>query len=197
MTPEINLLPKIEKKKVSSQTPFLLLATIVILSLVYLVYTYFTVTASIKKLELEYNSSTIELEEQELALEVLINLNKGSLQDAVDFVRSISYLVTPLMDEIQKLQPPNTYLRDYNFSENKVEVILDFETMQEVSLYVERLVQSDYFTDAQVQNVASYEINEESSDEMKKIKNQFEVIPRYTLTISCLIDYTYLAGSGA
>lgn len=193
MTPEINLLPKIDHKDdVKSKVPYFVLASVAILLLAYFTYAYFSASSKITTLTAEEAVRQAEVDEALATLTQLEESNKGTLEGAVGFVKEQAYAVTPLMDEVTKQLPPNTYLREYNFTEEAVTLTVDLETMRDVSFYIERLVKSDYFVDAQIIDVSAFELGE--TEKEQKPSEKFNFIPRYTVTITALIDYVYLKG---
>ena len=67
--------------------------------------------------------------------------------------------------------------------------------MRDVSFYIERLVMSDYFIDAQISTVNTFELGNKKDD--KDPKRKFDFLPRYTVTITAVIDYAYLKGGAS
>lgn len=194
MTPEINLLPRIDRKaNVKSTLPFIVLAGIVVIALSYFIYAYITANSTSKRLAVDETALQGEQDTLQQQLASLQNTTAGSLAEAVDFAQKTAYPATPLMDEVQKYLVLNSYLRQYQFGEDKLELTIDFETMQDASLYVERLVMSSFFSDVQVEAITNFEVGK-NTDKDAAIANQFKVIPRYNATITCTIDYTYLVG---
>ncbi|WP_375219574.1 PilN domain-containing protein [Psychrobacillus sp. PGGUH221] len=75
----------------------------------------------------------------------------------------------------------NTYLQNYKFEESKIILVADFETMNDITIYVEKLLNSEYFTDVQVQEITNFDTpccTEESST------TDFDIQSRYSATIS-------------
>lgn len=196
MTPEINLLPKLtHKDEVKTKLPYFIIAIIALFILSYLIYAYFTATSKVTELEAQEKVVQAEVDEALAELEVVQAAHKGTLEDVVGFVKEQSYAVTPLMDEVTKHLPPNTYLREYNFTDEAVAITVDLETMRDVSFYIERLVKSSYFMDAQILSVNAFELGEQK--DKGKPSDKFDFIPRYTVTITAIIDYAYSKGGAS
>lgn len=193
MVPNINLLPELEKK---SATPKLLYGVFIIavaMILAYLIFMFFTAKGEIITLSEEEQMLTKKRDELQLALDVQLNENQGSLAQSVQFAESVSYPVTPLIDETRALLPAHSYLRNYEFRENTIHITVDFESMKDISKYVERLLTSAYFTDTQISDITNFEVQLGEQKELTP-EEKFKQVPRYSVTITAMIDYIYLAG---
>lgn len=193
MVPNINLLPELEKK---SATPKLLYGVFIIavaMILAYLIFMFFTAKGEIITLSEEEQTLTKKRDELQLALDVQQNENQGSLAQSVQFAESVSYPVTPLIDETRALLPAHSYLRNYEFGENTIHITVDFESMKDISKYVERLLTSAYFTDTQISDITNFEVQLGEKKELTP-EEKFKQVPRYSVTITAMIDYIYLAG---
>ena len=191
MTPNINLLPKVEQDDRNAKK-FLILVAVVVLILLF-VMSWFT-RKDVVNLAIEEQKLQSERDVLQEELTNLQALNQGSLKESVDFVERVSYAITPLIDEAQGLLPDNTYLRSYSFGESTVSFSVDFETLNAISTYIERLEQSAYFVDVQVDSIANFDLaptGEEQNEEQK-----FTQIPRYTVDATLTINETYLATGG-
>lgn len=193
MIPDINLIPRLEKSQQRSKLLYSLLTIIALLALTLLIWQYFTARADIAHLERE---QTKLINQRDHLNEELANLqpgSEGSLEQSLQFVEMVSYPVSPLIDEIQGLQPNNSYLRNYTFSPEGVSLSIDFETLSDVSTYVSRLNNSTYFIDGQVLSITSSRLGEEPGTDDE---TDFNVIPRQSVDIMLLINETYLATGG-
>lgn len=194
MIPDINLLPKVDQDEGSSKTFFILIAIITLLLLAVMSWLYFTARADVVKLTTEEQSLQAERDALQAQLTDLQGANQGSLEESVAFVERVSYPVTPLIDETQGLLPDNTYLRNYSFGESTVSFSVDFETLNAVSMYIERLESSAYFLDAQVGSIANFELGPDGEEQDEKQK--FTEVPRYAVNVTLMINETYLAAGG-
>lgn len=194
MIPDINLLPKVDQDEGSSKTFFILIAIITLLLLAVMSWLYFTARADVVKLTTEEQSLQTEREALQAQLTDLQGANQGSLEESIAFVERVSYPITPLIDETQGLLPDNTYLRNYSFGESTVSFSVDFETLNAVSMYIERLESSAYFLDAQVGSIANFELGPDGEEQDEKRK--FTEVPRYAVDVTLMINETYLAAGG-
>ena len=195
MIPDINLLPKLERTSTSSKLVYILMGGGAILAVAVCVFMYTTSTLNLRNIQAEEQQLTTQQTELQTQLDVLLGLNTGSLEESLAFVERVSYPVSPLIDETQKLMLDDTYLRSYSFSEEAVTIEADFEVLSDVSHYVDALNNSQYFSDVQVETVSNFEVNP-TGDE-KTDREKFLEVPRYSTSIVLLIDSMYLATGGA
>ena len=194
MIPDINLIPKVERSPQGSKTIYILLSIVALLALSLFLWQYFGARAQITELQAE--ESNLIIERDQLLADVTMSQtgNQGTLEQSLRFVEMVSYPVSPLMDEIQGLQPNNSYLRNYSFNPGSVSISVDFETLSDVATYVSRLSNSSYFTDGQVLSITNSGLGEELGTEGE---TNFDVIPRQSVEITLLINETYLTTGGA
>lgn len=193
MVPDINLLPQLEKRTTSPKLFYSLVIVIVGLIVAYLLFLFFTSKSELSRLTAEEQALTTQLDQLQQELDARQNVDQGSLEDSVTFIQSVSYPVTPLIGETKTLLPTQSYLRSYVFGENSVNIEVDFETMTDISKYVERLLMSSYFTDAQINTVSNFEI-ELGEQRVLTPQQKFKEVPRYSVSITATIDFMYLAG---
>ena len=198
MVPEINLLPKIERKQ-SSNLVLILGGVLFGVLVLFLSMQLFSLKKDISAL----SSEETQLVEQRDVLVAQVSSSasaqeaQGTLASSVTFVESISYPVSPLIDEVHRLLLENTYLRDYQFGETGVDLVVDFETMNDLSVFVENLLNSPYFTDVQVQSISTFEPSGNTEDTADSTKTDFDVQSRYSATFTLIMDQAYLSAGGA
>ena len=193
MVPDINLLPQLENRTTSPKLFYSLVIVIVGLIVAYLLFLFFTSKGELSRLTAEEQALTTQLDQLQQELDARQNVDQGSLEESVTFIQSVSYPVTPLIGETKTLLPTHSYLRSYIFGENSVNIEVDFETMTDISKYVERLLMSSYFTDAQINTVSNFEI-ELGEQRVLTPQQKFKEVPRYSVSITATIDFMYLAG---
>lgn len=193
MVPDINLLPQLEKRADSPKLFYSLLILVVGIVLTYFVFLYFTAKSDLSILLEEEQSLTTQVDQLQQELETKQNVNQGSLEESMQFVQSVSYPVTPLVDEAQKLLPAYSKLRGYEFGQDSINITVDFESMPDISKYVERLLGSLYFTDAQINSISNFYVQVGGQKELTP-EQKFKEVPRYSVSITATIDQMYLAG---
>lgn len=200
MIPDINLLPKVDKRQSSSsKNLYILLSIIVLLLVAFFVLQYFKIRGEISTLRDQEQSVLAERDQLQQELDNM-TMNTGSLKQSVEFVEMISYPVSPIIDETIRLQPGHTYLREYAFDATTAEVKMDFETLNDIASYLSKLVNSAYFQDVQVTSIEHFELipNQVVDGEEGIGDNQadFYEIPRYEVEFTLFIDSNYLAAGG-
>ena len=193
MIPDINLIPKLEKSQQGLKLLYILLAIIALLVLSLFLWQYFSARAEIAELKREETNLIAKRDQLNQDFVTQQPANEGTLEQSLQFVEMVSYPVSPLINEIQGLQPSNSYLRNYSFSAESVSISIDFETLSDVATYVSRLTNSAYFTDGQVLSITNSGLGEDLGTDDT---TDFDVIPRQSVQITLLINESYLATGG-
>ncbi|MGE7908892.1 PilN domain-containing protein [Lysinibacillus xylanilyticus] len=193
MVPEINLLPNLEKKHSTPTLIYVVFIVLIGMIVGYMIFLFFQAKIDLTKLSAQEVELSSQREQFQIELDGKRNLNKGSLEQSVQFVENVSYPVTPLIDETQVLLPEQTYFRKYVFGEENVEITADFETMSAISSYLEKLTASPYFNDVQVDTISDFDVSIGNQGE-ESAKDRFKELPRYSATITLGIDFIFLAG---
>lgn len=201
MIPNINLLPQIEKKAEASKLLYILMGVVSLLAVGVLTYMFISLSGDAKDLEAQQQALVAEQAQLQAQLDSMQNMNTGTLEESLAFVERVSYPVTPLIDESQNLLTDNTYLRQYSFSAETVTISADFEMLSDIAIYVEALNSSDYFNDVQVSSVSNFEVTAgtDTTSELSQKRQdalKFQQQPRYSVSITLLIDSMYLATGG-
>ncbi|MEK4246123.1 hypothetical protein MKZ20_12325 [Psychrobacillus sp. FSL K6-2684] len=189
---EINLLPERERKKSNIILIFAISFILFITILLWFFIQYITLTRDIETLSSDESYSLEEQADLTTNLEAVKTSSEGDLKASVSFAENISYPVSPLLIEVNSLLEKHTYLRKYEFLEQRITLTLDVETMSTISRLVTNLSASEYFNDIKVQSVTSFDID--SSTEENKV--YFEIIPRYSAELTLEIDSVYLKNGG-
>ncbi|KIL44563.1 PilN domain-containing protein [Jeotgalibacillus soli] len=183
---QVNLLPKIEKRRKTATIVAFLTGLVLILLCLFMIYEY---------ISSQHQIDALRVSEQQLRAGLLqLENNAGaestgsSLESIVSYAEGLSFETSLLIAELTNLLPDNAYLTSYDFLEDNVAVEIQFETMTEVSLYIERLGASSYFTDVKVEEIRAYTL-----EEMDTTEEQFMVIPRYVTMILLEVDKKTIA----
>lgn len=192
MVPEINLLPKMERKKSNSiliiAIGFILFITVILLFFVQ----YFSIKGDIETLTAEETYSVAEREDLKQLVNDINMSGQGNIQTSVSFAESVSKPVSPLLIEVNALLEEHTFLREYEFTNQSINISIDVETMMSLSKFVDKLLVSKYFSDVKVESVTSFEL----SNSTESIEERFEIIPRYSAIINLVVNQSYLENGG-
>ena len=192
MVTEINLLPKRNRIKSNIFVLSIVLGAILVIFFIFLLLQYINTKSELETISAMDSQLLSTKTEMESSLNNLQGVNKDSFSASVDFVESVSYPVSPLIDELESYLVGNSYLTSYSFSESSLSISADFETLTEVATYVEHLSKSTYFADVQVNAVSKF--NVESGDTEENLDEDFTVIPRHSVQFDLLINDAYLGG---
>ncbi|MEG0473338.1 MAG: PilN domain-containing protein, partial [Solibacillus sp.] len=162
-----------------------------VLLLTILLWQYFSARSELVNISAQQQSLQQEMDQLQVTYDELSSGMKGSFEDAVAFVERVSYPVSPLIDETQLLLPENSYLRNYEFEEKSSTITVDFETLTDVSTYVNSLENSAYFADTQLVKVDDFELNSNNEEIVS-----FNEVPRYSVEITLFMDEAFLANGG-
>lgn len=196
MIPDINLIPKLDKEQNTSKWVYILVGAITLLVLSFLIWQYFSARISIAALQPEETALIQKRDQLNADLAELTSSQTDSIDETIEYIDLISYPVLPLINEIENLQPNFAYLRQYSFGTDSVSVVIDFETLSDVSDYVSRLENSDFFVEVQLSNVSQFDFGETTVEGTDVTEESFNVVPRHTANLTLMIDKIYLATGG-
>ncbi|MGE7921815.1 hypothetical protein ACQKND_01385 [Viridibacillus arvi] len=184
MIPDINLLPKVERKKTNSLLLWLYVVVVCLL-LIAIGVKYFSLKSEIESLTSEQQSLSTEINSYKGQITNIQKQSQGTLAQSVQFVESISYPVTPIIDSLEGHLESYEKLTDINYGAEGIAVTIDFETLNDVSLYVQKLLMDHLYTDVQIEKVTAFkpeknEYNNADSDE--------DLVPRYTAEFKLAIS---------
>lgn len=192
MVPEINLLPKLERRK-SSNLFIILFSVLFAILIIFLSFQFITLKKDVNSLTSEETQITAERDVLVASESTTNEEIAGNHSSSVTFVESVSYPVSPIVNEVHSLLLLNSYLRNYEFGETAVNLVTDFETMNDLSIFVEKLLNSAYFTDVIINEISNFE---PVANIEEKTEVDFDVQTRYSATIMLTIDQAYLREGG-
>lgn len=192
MVPNINLLPERERRTSRSQLVWIFIGVIFFLLIAFIVFQYVSLTKSITSLEAEQAVLKEERSALESKIESIESIEEVDLETAVAFIESVSYPVSPLLVEVNRYITPNTYLREYQFTETEIRFFVDFETMADIVQYVSDLQGSVYFSDVKVEEMMRFDPVQKDEEQTSK----FEQVDRITIEFTVMIDPAYILSGG-
>lgn len=192
MVPEINLLPQMERKSGGSKWGTLLVLFAFVAVVGILAFQYFSLTSSVKTLQADEQALLAEKTEIEAKITALAQPEQMDLATMVGVLETVTYPVSPLLEEINVYRGNNVYLREFKLFENEIEFVMDFETMPETATYVSDLTVSDYFSDMKVE-----EVNTFGPVEREETIESFDVVSRFANRFTVVIEPIYLRTGGS
>jgi len=188
--PDINLLPYKERRRSSLLYQIFLISLILIVLLSgIMIFLYFKTKSDLN----EATEQAAQLETQRLALQAGINKVKNDNQNpfikAVDFADGRRLPASTLLNGLIAALPENSYLAEFDYNLGEVEITTEFETMKKASDYIAALEKIDYIKTARVENVESFTLKNEDTDEDDiSGVSRYNVIPRYKVDYSFVIN---------
>ena len=134
MIPDINLLPRVDKRQSASKHLYILLTIVVLLLVAFFAFQYFKIRGEIAHLRSEEQQVIAERNQLQEELDSM-TVNTGSLKQSIEFVEQISYPVSSIIDETIRLKTEHSYLREYAFDAKTAKVTIDFETLSDIANY--------------------------------------------------------------
>lgn len=195
-TPNINLMPRIEKQKSNFQFFYIVISILMLVAITVMTWLFFTAREDLNQLQVQGQALQTELTAAQVELAAKQSTTASTITESLAFVERVSYAVSPLIDEINGLLPKYTYLINYAFTETGVQINVDFESLAVVSQYVERLNNSPYFDNVQLNSLNGFEINSGTDLAADTSAIDFSESVRYSATIAVVIDSLYLATGG-
>ena len=192
MIPDINLLPKVEKRTTNSPILWLVVLIVTLMFIVFGIY-YFSLKGDIQSLDSQQQTLSNEVDHYNKQIANFQNVSKGSFDQSVKFVESVSYPVTPIIDSIESHLESYEKLTNITYDESGVTMTADFETLHGVSSYVQNLMADKLYTDVQVASVTSFEPDKK---EYQDATASDQLVPRYTATIQLKINQANLLAEG-
>ncbi|MCM3357820.1 hypothetical protein MKY09_07480 [Psychrobacillus sp. FSL K6-4046] len=192
MVPNINLLPQMERRKSNSILVLVIGIILIVTVLLWFFIQYMSLKGDIELLE---NEEIYSIEEKTDLADYMSNVDlssEGDFPSSVAFAETISYPVSPLLIEVDTLIEEHTYLRQYGFLEQGMTLVVDIETLSSLSYLVTNLLNSEYFTDAKIESIANFN----PSNDTENNEVHFNIIPRYSATLTLEIDTGYLRNGG-
>ena len=188
---DINLLPQYERRRGSSGLIYILLIILVIAAFAYVGTTYFMTKSNLEKLDREYASLTENADTLTTELNALESDSTTTKDDAVSFVSGHTIPTSIFIVELFSLLPEHSYLSSYNYSSLQANITTQFEALDDVAQYTNRLTHSDYTRDAKVNRIHTFDWR----DFPESYLTEFDVISRYEATFSLDVDKWSLKGA--
>jgi hypothetical protein len=192
MVPEINLLPQMERRTAGNKWGALVVGVAFIVIVLFLAFHYFSLSKSVKTLQADQQALLADKATIEAKIATLEQPEQMDLATIVGVLETITYPVSPLLEEMNHYRGEDVYLREFILTENEIEFVMDFETMPETATYVGDLTGSVYFADIKVEEVVTLVPVEED-----RTVESFDVVDRFANRFTVTIDPTFLRTGGA
>lgn len=162
--PEINLLPRYERRSERSYTLFVLFTVFVFLSFILLGVFYFITNSKLATAEDVYDQLNNEAEILQSELDQLEIGDGPSLADAVAFVEQQIIETSAFITQLDDLLPGESYLSNYEYGSQVTSINAHFLELNTVANYTTQLTESDYIRDTRVNEIRTVYSQDESDD---------------------------------
>ncbi|MGO4888575.1 PilN domain-containing protein [Anaerobacillus sp. MEB173] len=181
MLVDINLLPK--RLRTSSFLIVLLGVFVLIwlLMLTVFMFVYFDLRGDIEAAEVrkaQLIEQRLELEQQQAST---VGRHNVTLQEAVEHIEKLTVPTTILIDDLMNCLPDHAYLSTFSYNNGLAAIQTQFETLEDISLYVTQLTESPFLVDVKVNTITSFEFDWED-------EGNHSVIPRYDVNFTLEVD---------
>lgn len=185
MNPEINLLPVFEKRKPESFLGLILFIVVLGGLIIFLAFYLMGVKQDAADLAAEEQNLIAQRTALQAQLDTAEPEPEITYSDAVLFVETRSFPVSPLYEEIMLLAGPTRYVKNYSFNPSLISLSVDFETKSDLAFFVEDLMKSNYFEDVRVSNISEFEVSS-STEQPEGVVEEENTAPRYTASLTVI-----------
>lgn len=185
MNPEINLLPVFEKRKPESYLGLILFIVVLGGLIVFLAMYLMGIKQDAADLQAQEQALIAERTTLQSQIATAEPEPEITYADAVLYVETNSYPVSPLYEEIQQLAGPTRYVSSYSFNPAQIAINVDFETKSDIAFFIEDMMKSNYFEDVRVSTISEFELTS-TTEEQEGLVEEDAVAPRYTASITVI-----------
>lgn len=192
MIPNINLLPKVERRT-PNKSLLWLSGTILLLIFIGVGSYCYSLQSDVNSITQQHQNLASQIEASQKELATLQTAGQGSFDQSVQYVESVSYPVTSIIDSVKGYLASYEKLTSLTYGETGVTVIIDFETLHGISTYVQNVLTDPLFSGVQVTSVESFDPAKKEYDEAIESDH---LIPRYKATMVLSINRAKLLAEG-
>lgn len=183
--PDINLLPKFKRGETRLYILFIVLLIVTIISYLIIGYFYFSTRGKLSDVTKEYEQ--LEEEAEVLRTQVAqLETDDYDLERSITFVENHELQTSYVIEELIDLLPDDSYLIDYSYSSDETGIVTHFETLDTLSDYTSKLLNSNYFNGTKLSNINMFYLDDEGSFD------EFETIPRYEANYTIDINHHHV-----
>src|SRR5699024_9623941 len=132
-------MPEMRKRETKFTLFYFSLAIIFICILIIFTLQFFHAKNELTQLKNEENVLVKQKEQLQIKVDELMNARTENLEQSLIFVENIAYPVSPLFIEVSDLLIDYSYLRTFALAAQNLTLVIDFETMNDVSKYINQL----------------------------------------------------------
>lgn len=185
MNPEINLLPVFEKRKPESFLGLILF--IVVLGGLIIFLAMYVMNAKQEAADLAAEEQALIAQRAQLQGQIDTAEPEPEItyEDAVLFVETNSYPVSPLYEEINRIAGPTRFVKSYSFNPSQIAINVSFESKSDIAFFVEELMKSNYYEEIRVGGITEVDGNA-TDDQLTGVVEEEQVAPKYDANLTLI-----------
>src|SRR5690625_892246 len=162
--PDINLLPRYERRGEGSPVVFYLFLFLTIAAFIAIGVFYFIYNNHLETAERDYES--LQAEEETLQAELAsLDIAEGeSHRSAVEFVENQIYETSELITRLKDLLPRDSYLNHYTYRSEETSISAHFDSLETVASYTSELNEDELFLDVKLLNINNIRQSDDEED---------------------------------
>lgn len=179
---DVNLLPKYERPNRRGIYLFLLLLLLLILAFGSVGFLYNSYNKEIERLT--SIESDLNLEVTQLTTNVTA-LKEGQLsgrEEAFAFIEGHYFPTSYLIEQLYDFLPSHSYLHEYRYSNQTVDILTQFQSMNQTAHYLTKLENSQYVNEAKIDEIEAYDFLEE--EERKEFSDKYHYEAKYNFFVN-------------
>lgn len=190
--PEVNLLPKVERSSSRQGQIFIGMVIMLVVAYTFIGFFYFTTKANLAHEESTYAALQEENEELQAQMNTSTSTDGDNASDILSFLEGLHMRTSYLLEEVDDLLPDNSYVSEYVYQDYQAELVLHFETFDDIAQYTTSWNESPFSVDVFVDEMDAFHPREESDEEFDYYLHH---IPRYETTMTIDLHKPTLRGA--
>ncbi len=189
--PDVNLLPKIERNTTSHFTIFIGLIVALVVAYGLIGFYYFTTKSSLQDEQATYTQISQDNEVLEAQIDQSLSSDDVDISDIFSFIEGVNMRTSYFLEEIDELLPDDSYVSEYVYNDFSSEIMVHFETFDDISAYTTSLRESSFSKDIFVDEIETFDPME---DEREGFDRYLHETPRHETTFTIDLNEQVLRG---
>lgn len=178
---EINLLPKKERKSLSSIIIVIISLLILFIGSIYIIFNYQTAKVEVDSLnnELKTTEQLRAIQEQKLT-DITSTNAVDQLKTTIDWVQGLPISTVALLEHLTSILPERGFILNISYADTgKVTLTVQFDTNRQVAYYLSELENSEVIKSVQLKSMNTSGEELERTNKNLKDKLVKFIVPRY------------------
>lgn len=188
--PDINLLPRYERRRSSGIILPLLFVLLVLGAFVTVGTLYFMWNKEIDHLAVQDKSASDKITVLQAEIDKIDQVDLSAREESIAFIDGHDIPTSIFIEELYNLLPDQAYLSSYAYGNLQASVTTEFESLDYVASYLSKLEHSDYMIDAKINNVTTFKLKDEETT-----LTPFNMLTRYQSNFTIDVNASTLKGA--